>query len=119
MRGEAQKASSESGTRPCKQVPSAKRTIADRKNGRLLHGDALECYDNHVWTNASVVVWFHHFGMSGFKRAQRHHVQVRLEAFKFDGFCVGSIVSSMGRVVGGDLTCFEIQNVESFLCRRL
>jgi hypothetical protein len=39
MRREAQKTSNESGTRLYKQVPSAKRTIADRKHGCLLHGD--------------------------------------------------------------------------------
>ena len=53
--------------------------------------------------------------MSGFKRAQRHHVQVIMEALKFDGSCAGPIFSSMGRVVGGDLTRFEIQNVNLFL----
>ena len=76
----------------------------------LYGGDALEHDDDHVSINGSVVavddrlVVIHHFGMSSLERAQWHHVQVRLEAFEFGGFCVGSVVSSMGRVVGGDLT---------------
>src|SRR6266566_8592769 len=71
----------------------------------VVRGDAIEHYNDHIWINGSVVpvhnrlVGIHHLGMSGLKRAQWHHVQIRLEAFKFDGPCLGSIVSSMSRVV--------------------
>ena len=76
----------------------------------VVGGDALEYYNDHISINGSVVpihnrlVVIHHFGMSGLKWAQWHHVHVCLEAFKFDGSCVRSIVPSMGRVVGGDLS---------------
>ena len=76
----------------------------------VVGGNALEHDHDHVSINGSVVavddrlVVIHHFGMSGLERAQRHHVKVGLEAFEFRGFYVGPVVSSMGRVVGGDLT---------------
>jgi hypothetical protein len=41
-----------------------------------------------------------------------------LEAFEFDGFRIGSIGSSMRRIVGGDLTRFEINEIKSFVRRR-
>src|SRR5208282_921758 len=79
----------------------------------VVGGDALEDDNDHISINGSVVpvhdrlVVIHHFGMSSLERAQRHHVQVRLEASKIDSSCTGSIVSSMGRVVGSDLARFE------------
>src|SRR5215469_2373868 len=102
--------------------PFERRSVADVA---VVRGDAIEHHNDHIWINGSVVpvhnrlIGIHDLGMSCLKRTQWHHVQIRLEALKFDGFCLGSIVSSMSRVVGGDLTRFEIQDIESFLCRGL
>ena len=57
----------------------------------VVGGGAFEYYNDHVSINRSVVpvynrpVVIHRFAMSRPKRAQWHHVEVLLEAFKFDG----------------------------------
>jgi len=63
----------------------------------VVGGDAIEPYDDHILINGAVVpvhdrfVGIHHLGMSGLKRAQWHHVQIRLEAVKFDGLAWGPL----------------------------
>ena len=59
--------------------------------------DALQHDDDHVAINRAVVpvhdrlVVIHHFGMRGLERAERHHVQVGLEALEFGRFALGPL----------------------------
>ena len=88
----------------------------------VVGADALEHDDDHVWVNGAVIavhdglVVIHNFGMRGLERAERHHVQIFLEALKFDRFRVWSIGPSMRRKMGGHLAGFEIQEIKSFVC---
>jgi hypothetical protein len=53
--------------------------------------------------------------MRGPEGAERHHVEVALEALEFGRLAVRPVVPAVRRVMSGDLARLEIQNVESFL----
>ena len=65
------------------------------------------------------LVVIHHFRMGGLKRAERHHVEITLEALEFGGFCIRSVGPAMGRIMRGDLARFKIKEIKSFVRRRL
>src|SRR5207248_11104438 len=50
---------------------------------------------------------------------ERHHVQVFLETLELNGSRIGSVRSPVRRIMGSDLTGFEVEEIESLIGRRL
>ena len=87
--------------------------------------DALKLGDDHVAIHGAVVaiddglVVIHHFGARGLERAERHHVEVFLEALELDRLGVRPVGSAVRRIMRRGLSRFEVQKIKSLVRRRL